>query len=699
MSTPAETDGPIRFGTFEVDPLAGELRKSDRKIRIQEQPFRILVLLLERPGEIVSRDYIIQRLWPDGTFVDYEHSVNTAIRKLREALGDDPDSPRFVETVPRRGYRFIGPVNDVAAPTLRTDGISSDRALVFGVVKRHKGVLVGSAAVVIGLIAMLAYWFLPQLPPPTVSGYVPLTRDGQPKTLMGTDGARVYFFENLFNYPMAQVSVAGGDVATLSAPSPRMILRSVSPDGSNLLVEDEVLFGEGQLWALPVLGGPARRLANTRGHGGAWSPDGEKLVYANGSDLYIANADGTQSSKLVSSPGLIAGDQPAWSPEGSAIRFSATDPRTQLTRLWQVSARGADLHPLHPAWHDATDECCGQWTSDGKYFVFSSGRQVWAVREAKAFFHRTSPDPVQLTAGAVDYDSPIPSKDGKKLYVTAGQPRGELERFDARSKAFLPYLGGISAQDLAYSKDGQWVAYVTFPDGVLWRSKVDGGHKLQLSSTPLYAFNPSWSPDGKEIAFWSSQPGSGSSISSVSADGGTPVELASSAPGDQTDPVWSPDGKAIAFGVGWGHPSQAAVLILNRNTGQISKISGSEGMYSPRWSPDGRSLVAMPTSQDRLMIFDFPTQKWSVLASVSRAGYPCWSRDSQYVYFLLGRSEKPGVMRVKVTDRRIEQVVSLKDFQQTGYFGFWLGLALDDSPLLLKDTGKQEIIALDWHAP
>ena len=99
------------------------------------------------------------------------------------------------------------------------------------------------------------------------------------------------------------------------------------------------------------------------------------------------------------------------------------------------------------------------------------------------------------------------------------------------------------------------------------------------------------------------------------------------------------------------------------------------------------------------MIFDFPTQKWSVLASVSRAGYPCWSRDSLYVYFLLGRSEKPGVMRAKVTDRRIEQVVSLKDFQQTGYFGFWLGLALDDSPLLLKDTGKQEIIALDWHAP
>ena len=602
---------------------------------------------------------------------------------------------------PERGpSQATNAVAGVGAPVLRADEISSDRALVISVGKRHKGVLVGGAAVLVVLIAMLAYWLSPPLPPPAVSGYVQLTDDAHPKTLVGTDGARVYLQEDeSSSYRMAQVSAAGGDVAPLPAPSRRMFLLSVSPDGSNLLVADLVLFGEGQLWALPVLGGPARRLADTMGHGGAWSPDGKKLVYANGDDLYIANADGMQSSKLVSAPGRVSEEQPAWSPEGSEIRFSAIDPRTQLSRLWQVSAGGAGLHPLHADWHEANSECCGAWTSDGKYFVFSSGGQVWAVREAKAFFRRTNRDPVQLTAGAVNYNWPIPSKDGKKLYVTAGRPRGELERFDARTKAFLPYLGGISAQDVAYSKDGQWVAYVTFPDRVLWRSKSDGSDKLQLSSAPLYALNPSWSPDGKEIAFWSSQPGKGSSIQLASADGGTPVELAPNAPGNQSDPVWSPDGDSIAFGVGWGRPSQAAILVLNRKTGQISKIPGSEAMYSPRWSPDGRYLVAMPTSQESLMLFDFSTQKWSVLASVSRAGYLCWSRDSQYVYFLLGRSEKPGVMRVKVTDRQIDQVASLMGFQQTGYFGFWLGLAPDDSPLLLKDTGTQEIVALDWHAP
>jgi Tol biopolymer transport system component len=624
--------------------------------------------------------------------------------KRETSLGRNAQAEAGAEMLtPERGAsRATNTVAAVGAAVLREHETSSDRALVINVAKRHKGALVCVAAVLLVLIAILAYWLSPPLPPPTVSGYVQLTSDAHPKTLVGTDGARVYFWENgsgSFNYPMAQVSVAGGDVAPIPGPSPRMFLLSVSPDGSNLLIASLVLFGEGQLWALPVLGGPARRLAETMGHGGAWSPDEKKLVYANGDDLYIANADGMQSSKLVSIPGRVAEEQPAWSPEASEIRFSAIDPRTQLSRLWQVSTDGTDLHPLHADWHEAESECCGEWTPDGKYFVFSSGGQVWAVREAKAFLRGTNRHPVQLTAGAVNYNWPIPSKDGKKLYVTAGQPRGELERFYAGTKAFLPYLGGISAQDVAFSKDGQWVAYVSFPDGVLWRSKMDGSDKLQLSLAPLYALNPRWSPDGKEIAFWASQPGKGSSIYLVSANGGTPVELAPNAPTNQSDPVWSPDGDSIAFAVGWGRPNQAAILVLNRKTGQMSKIPGSEAMYSPRWSPDGRHLVAMPTSQESLMLFDFSTQKWSVLASVSRAGYPCWSRDSQYVYFLLGRSEKPGVMRVKATDRKIDQVASLVGFQQTGHYGFWMGLAPDDSPLLLKDTGTQEIVALDWHAP
>jgi eukaryotic-like serine/threonine-protein kinase len=590
----------------------------------------------------------------------------------------------------------------VGTPDVLPDDSSSDRALLVSVAKRHRGVLVGTATAVLLLIVALVYWLLPPVPPPAVSGYIQLTHDSRSKQLVGTDGSRLYFeFRGGgANYSSAEVSVTGGDVVPIRAPSPVTTLLNISPDGSDLLVINRTIPGisEGPLWALPILGGSPRRLANVQGHDGAWSQDGKKLVYATGNELYVANEDGTEPRKLISLP-----DMPyalAWSPDDSKIRFTVSDSKTNLDRLWQVSLEGTDLRPLHPDWHQNRSECCGKWTSDGTYYVFWSQGQIWAMREASAFFRRVSHDPAQLTSGAIQYSSPpVPSKNGRKLYVCAGLPRGELQRYDAKTKTFSPYLHGISAQDVGFSKDGQWVAYVTFPDGVLWRSKLDGSDKLQLSSEPLQAFNPAWSPDGRTIAFGSFQEGRGYNAYWVSADGGTPLELAPNAPGNQMDPVWSPDGNFVAFGIAFLIPSQAAILVLDWKTHQISRLPGSEGLYSPRWSPDGRYIVAMPVDQQGIMLFDFKTQKWSLLAKANRASYPCWSADGQYVYFLLSRSEEPGVMRVKVTDGRIERVTSLMDFQMTGYFGFYLGLAPDDSPLLIKDTGAQDIVALDWHAP
>jgi WD40 repeat protein len=165
-------------------------------------------------------------------------------------------------------------------------------------------------------------------------------------------------------------------------------------------------------------------------------------------------------------------------------------------------------------------------------------------------------------------------------------------------------------------------------------------------------------------------------------------------PQPQYDPVWSPDGNSVAFG---GLPGQTTIQVLDIKTREVSRLPGSDGLYSPRWSPDGRYIAAMPSDSRSLTLFDFKTQKWSVLARAN-AGYPCWSRDGQYVYFLQSPPD-PGVLRVGIRDRKVEQVASLKGFQTTGYFGSWLGIAPDDSPLLLKDTGTQEIVSLDWQAP
>ena len=134
----------VRFASFELDCRSRELRKGERCVRLQEQPFEILRLMLERPGDVVTRDELRQRLWPDGTFVDFEHSLNAAVKRLRAALGDDADNPRFVETLPRRGYRFIARARGrrsspaAAVPTPACAAPSSGRAAVHQSQRRQR---------------------------------------------------------------------------------------------------------------------------------------------------------------------------------------------------------------------------------------------------------------------------------------------------------------------------------------------------------------------------------------------------------------------------------------------------------------------------------------------------------------------------------------------------------------------------------
>src|SRR5712664_1740493 len=257
---------------------------------------------------------------------------------------------------------------------------SSDRALAVHLARRHGKALLGGLAAVAVSVTALVYWFVPPLPSPKVSGYVQITHDACPKFLMGTDGSRLYLQEQAqgISFPIAQVSAAGGQVAPIPASSATLIVLNVSPDGSDLLVADRPgTVSDGPLSALPVLGGSPRRLADTAGHDGAWSPDGKKLVYAKGKELHLADGDGTESHRLASLSGRPLG--PAWSPDGSLIRFAVFDPNTRVSSLWQVSADGTNLRPLLAGWRQSTrrsdisglsGERCGRWTADGKYFVF-----------------------------------------------------------------------------------------------------------------------------------------------------------------------------------------------------------------------------------------------------------------------------------------------------------------------------------------
>jgi Tol biopolymer transport system component len=446
-----------------------------------------------------------------------------------------------------------------------------------------------------------------------------------------------------------------------------------------------------------MLSGSPRRLGEVSGEIAAWSPDGKLLAYSNLSDLFVAKADGTDARKVMGVKGDIK--NVTWSPDGAHLRFDSSESAGTIGQqmVWEVSLTGTDLHRLLAGWHDPPDECCGKWTADGKYFVFQSKGQIWALPR-KSSFLRPEPTPTALTASPLSLSSPLPSRDGKKLFVIGQTYRGELMRYDAKSGQFSSFLGGMSAEYVAFSKDGLWVTYVSYREGTLWRSKLDGSERLQLTYPPMYPVLPRWSPDGKKIIFFefATSTDKPARIYEVSPEGGSPRQLLPDDPHQQLDPNWSPDGSQIIYGNESNDPA-SAIHILDVATRQVSDLPDSKGLYSPRWSPDGRCISAFSADSMRLLLFDFQVKKWSELATGSLS-WLNWSHDGQYVYVLDNRG-KSAVVRIRISDHKTEQVAELKNFASTGRYGGGLSLTPDDSPLLLRDTGSQDVYSVDWDAP
>ncbi|MFY9559452.1 MAG: protein kinase [Terriglobales bacterium] len=571
-------------------------------------------------------------------------------------------------------------------------------------VPRSRGLLVAIAAAVLVAVAVLAYVFRPTLPPPRITGYNQITHDGQQKNFFGqvativlTDGPRLYYEENINGrFVIAQVSAGGGESVPMSTPFPNVALNNISPDKAELLIGSFTGYELDQpLWALPVLGGSPRRLADVTGEDSLWLPNGE-LIIPHERDLFLVGGGGS-SRKFATTNGA-----PYWlrlSPDGRVVRLTVNDP-TSIS-LWEVSTDGTNLHPLLPEWAGAAGPSNGNWTPDGKYFLFQATRNgrsdIWTIREKGDPLHKVSHEPVPLTAGPMSFYSPQPSADGKKIFVVGEQPRAELVRYDAKSRQFVPYLGGISAGEVSFSRDGQWVAYVSFPDGNLWRSRVDGSEKLQLTSAPLFTARPRWSPDAKQIAFLDVEPSMNAQVYVVPAAGGVARELAA-AHFLTVNLDWTPDGSSIIFDDAT-EMRRRTIRSVDWKTLKVSTVLESDQMLWPTLSPDGHYLVTTSVDGQKLMLFDFTTRKWSELVSAT-IGFTQWSADSKYVYFDTGSSTDPAINRVRIADHKLERVASLKDFRRvvTPWIS-WSGLTPDGSSLLMRDIGTQEIYALDFEAP
>jgi Tol biopolymer transport system component len=417
------------------------------------------------------------------------------------------------------------------------------------------------------------------------------------------------------------------------------------------------------------------------------------IAYSTGNDLFVAKIDGTESRKVASVKALDVILNPVFSPDETFLRFDDTN--FIVSWLWEASLDRMDAHQLLPGWTKPPDsECCGVWSTDGKYFLYQSKGQIWAIPRKHGLVHSAA-NPVQLTSSPLFLHSFLPSKDGKKLFVVAQTFRGQLTRYDVKSRRLEPFLGGISAEFAGFSKDKQWVAYVSYPESKLWRSKVDGSERLQLTTDANPAFLPRWSPDGKKIAFFEITPNGHSIIYEVSPEGGSPRPLSIDDPNAQ-DPTWSSDGSKIMLGGSSGDPA-STIRTFDLTTHQIQTLPGSTGLYSPRWSPDERYVAAFSADSTRLSLFDFKTQKWSEITK-GTFGWVCWSNTGEYL-FALDSSDTGAVLKIRLSDRTIERVLNLKDISLTGYWGSSLTLASDDSPLLLRDVGTQDVYALDWETP
>jgi serine/threonine protein kinase/Tol biopolymer transport system component len=556
------------------------------------------------------------------------------------------------------------------------------------------------------LVAVVLFLRSPE-PPPAVISSLQITNDGTSKRSLVTDGTRLYFSEHVSGHSvLMQVSTAGGETAPVPISLASADVYDFFPGRAELLVKGvaEGSDTEWPVWILPLPAGSLRPVGNILAHAATWAPDGQHIVYARNSSLYSCNVDGTDSHELVAVSGVPFA--PRFSPDGRRLRFTIRNTDLRTSSLWEISPDGKNLRPVLPGWNKPSQEFGGTWMPDGENFLFESTRDhsqnIWALHEHESLFHGASAQPTQLTVGPLMFSNPTPSSDGKKLFVIGQQRRFDLIRVNGNSQQFSIYLPGVSAGEADITRNGEWMTYVSHPDLTLWRSKSDGSSRTQLTYAPTLAHMPRWSPDGTQIAFMASSPGKPWKIFIISAEGGTPREVTAGNQ-NQGDPTWTPKGDAIVFGgMPWLEYIPAAgpnIQIVDLKTSQVSDVPGSENLFSPRCSRDGRYLAALSADSTKLMLYDIEKKSWSQLAS-SRFGFENWSPDGKYLYAEDYSDKIDDIVRVNVANGQMERLLSLKEIPR-GFdpWEFWVGFAPDDSPLLMRDRSTQEIYSLDVRFP
>jgi len=516
-----------------------------------------------------------------------------------------------------------------------------------------------------------------------------------------TDGSRIYFVSGQAPFEM---SVKGGEAVPLRAAIGTMSILDISPDGSEFLLLQSDLNDEtqrGTLWTMPVLGGAAKRLGNVTARGASYSPDGKLIAFNEKESVYVCDADGKNVKKIWDTHHMVPGN-PSFSPDSKRIRVTISRGTLEddITRIWELDVDGSNPHvlALPEHWPPDSDVYAGMWTMGGKHFIFDSSRdgsnniyeyiEPWSHVWRKPYAVRLTPEQPEVIATA-------PSRDGDGLFVVGRTAQGAMHFYDEKEKRFVPYLGGLAAAQVVISPDRKWMVYSDYPRGYLWRCRLDGSDKLQLTNS--LSQMPTWSPDSRWIAYsdWNE-------LYRVSVDGGTPEKLTSEG-FQEVLPSWSPDGKAIYFN-DYPIAGHFRIRILALATGKVSTMPGSDGYYAPRWSPDGQYLAATQNPPKSLAVYSVKTRQWARLRVFEHDwGFFEWSPDSKSLYVMRGPAEAAtgeptGIYRLSVPEGKWELYANF-----TGVSPFvngaqdFLSVTPEGHVATMSDTSVTQIYRMRWN--
>lgn len=726
-----------RFGLFEADLDLGTLTRQGTLIKLQEQPFRILALLIESAGEVLTREELRKSIWPEGTYVEFDGSMNTALMKLRAALNDNAENPVFIETVPRKGYRFIAPVElcKLETPAITTairieaqpapsedlevavrEVPLRDSAAPQAAAGRHLGPHWWEALAIVGGIAALLTYSLWPRPEPRVVRVQQLTHSGQvdPWGKLVTDGSRIYFVvRDVTGWNLMQTSVEGGSIQRTPTPFDNTRIFDLSPDHSQFLIGQLTHRGEETaLWLWPVQGGAPRRLGDVTAQEAVWSPFGDSIAFVEGESIQLTDPQGShvrQLARFHPAPHALV-----WSPDGKRLRFTQTNLLEGTDSMWELSLDGSSLRRVLPEGQNGPHEGSGTWLAGGNYFAFSSGvdlraslavdtqASLWLIEENRGLFRRSSSKPIQLTMGPIAFDHPNAIPNTNRILAIGSHNEYQLLRIDPRNGAKTAMLAESGATDMDFSLDGQWVVYAARENGTLWKSRIDGTGKVQLTAGATGAFAPHWSPDQKQILFTGFLLDRQPRLYVVSAQGGSPQPvLPSNNKWASVSGDWRTDGRQIVLDVQEVESGREPdVRILDLETNKLTKLLGSEGLIEPRWSADGRYIAALNPKRKQVYLYDCKLEKWSVL---SEANFPAtlrWSPSGDALYYQDVDEVEESIFRVPMATRETERVVRLGDLLSSGAARcMFTGLSPDGSVYVTVDHGDVDVYSIDLQIP